>query len=235
MKPFIKDIPPIILPPLILVYKVTLSADPVKCPNDYMVAAIYDSVDRFGGGNLALMRRGQTFWTYIDTSKPRFCDVIFYKSLLFVINIFKKMVSFNFGCLNDHFDIRTITSNVGDLDVVGNKYLVKSLEEELWLVTGEWRWDVFHIYKLQLDAKNEKIEQMFELKCLGDNILFLVTGDSISVSASYFSKSLQRDSIYFACCLIVYDVKNEKYTYHCRRDGIWESNIWDPTTFSMEL
>ncbi|KAK2356084.1 hypothetical protein QL285_093439 [Trifolium repens] len=107
-----------------------------------MVAAIYDSVDRFGGGNLALMRRGQTFWTYIDTSKPRLCDVIFYKSLLFAINIFKKMVSFNFGCLNDHFDIRTITSDVGDLDVVGNKYLVKSLEEELWLVTGEWRWDI---------------------------------------------------------------------------------------------
>jgi hypothetical protein len=61
MKPFIKDIPRIILPPLNLVYKVTLSADPVKCLNDYMVAAIYDSVDCFGDDNLALMRRGQTF------------------------------------------------------------------------------------------------------------------------------------------------------------------------------
>jgi hypothetical protein len=71
------------------------------------------------------------------------------------------------------------------------------------------------------------MKQMFELKCLGNNILFIGTcGDSISVSALYFFKSLQRDSIYFACCLIVYDVNNEKYIYHCRRDAIWESNIW---------
>jgi hypothetical protein len=110
---------------------------------------------------------------------------------------------------------------------VEDKYLVKSLEEELWMVKGRRHWGEFHAYKLQLDAKNEKVEQILKLKCLGDNILFLGTsGDSIYVSASYFSKSLQRYSIYFACCLIVYDVKNKKYTYHCRRGTIWGSNIW---------
>jgi hypothetical protein len=83
-----------------------------------------------------------------------------------------------------------------------NKYLVKSLEEELWIVKERRHWGEFHVYKLQLDAKNEKVEQMFELKCLGDNILFLGTGgDSISVSASYFSKSLLQKRFNLLCLL----------------------------------
>ncbi|RHN77129.1 hypothetical protein MtrunA17_Chr1g0151451 [Medicago truncatula] len=61
MSPF-KDIPCVILPPLNSVYKVTLSTNPIKSPNNYMVVAIYDS------GNLAYIGRGQQNWTYIDTS-----------------------------------------------------------------------------------------------------------------------------------------------------------------------
>jgi hypothetical protein len=215
MNPF-KDIPHIILPPLNSVNKVTLSADPITNPDDYLVAAIYDGC----GGNLAVIRRGQTVWTYVDTSKSSFIDVIFYKGLLFALNIRNKIVSFDIHCSNDVSDKETITPSVVLEEKVGesfyrDKYLVKSSKEELWMVRRcDKRLSIFHIYKLKLDVKSGKLEQIVKLKNLEDNILFLGAGDSISVSGSYFSKSLQRDSIYFADGLKIYDVKSETAKYH---------------------
>jgi len=222
MSPF-TDIPCIILPPLNCVSKVTLSADPIKSPNDYMVVAIYDC------GNLAYVGRGQQNWTYIDTSKSYFIDVMFYKGLLFAINIRTKIVSFNIGYSDDTSDKTTITSNVVLEEKVEHcflrdKFLVKSLEEELWMVRRcDTNMSTFNVYKLNLDAKSEKLEHMCELKSLGDNILFLGAGDSISVSASYFSKSLQRDSIYFADGLKIYNMKNGAASYRC---PYWDSPYW---------
>jgi hypothetical protein len=227
VNPF-KDTPHIILPPLNVAHKVTLSADPLKSPNDYMIVAIYGSDDY-----IAFIRRGQLFWTYIDTSNSSFIDVIFCKGLLFALNLHHKIVSFNIDCSNDHLDKKIITSNVVleesmDYYPLKGKYLVKSLKEELWMVRlckdhafREW----YDVFKLEPDAKSKKLEQMVKLKCLGDNILFLGAGDSISVSASYFSKSLQRNSIYFAQYLKIYDVKSRKYvTYHSPAN--WKSNFW---------
>jgi hypothetical protein len=76
---------------------------------------------------------------------------------------------------------------------------------------------------LKLDVKSGKLEQMIKLKNLEDNILFLGAGDSISVSSSYFSKSLERDSIYFADGLKIYDVKSEtaKYHYVYQKSPFW--------------
>jgi hypothetical protein len=227
VNPF-KDTPHIILPPLNVAHKVTLSADPLKSPNDYMIVAIYGSDDY-----IAFIRRGQLFWTYIDTSNYSFIDVIFCKGLLFALNLHHKIVSFNIDCSNDHLDKKIITSNVVleesmDYYPLKGKYLVKSLKEELWMVRlckdhafREW----YDVFKLEPDAKSKKLEQMVKLKCLGDNILFLGAGDSISVSASYFSKSLQRNSIFFAKYLKIYDVKSRKYgTYHSPAN--WKSNFW---------
>ncbi|KAK2458631.1 hypothetical protein QL285_005766 [Trifolium repens] len=224
MNPF-KDIPYIILPPLNSVKKVTLSADPIKNPDDYLVVAIYDGC----GGNLAFIRRGQTAWTYVDTSKSSFIDVIFYKGLLFALNIRNKIVSFNIHCSNESSDKETITPSVVLEEKVGqcfdrDKYLVKSSNEELWMVRRcDKRLCTFHIYKLKLDVKSGKLEQMVKLKNLEDNILFLGAGDSISTSRSYFSKSLQRDSIYFSDCLKIYDVKSETAKYHhvYQKNSIW--------------
>jgi len=222
MNPF-KDIPPIILPPINWVYKVTLSADPIISPNDYVVVAIYDIY-----GNLAFIRRGQKNWTNIDTSNSYLIDVIFYKGLLFALNIRNKIVSFN--CyFNDPLGKKTITSNVVleekvDECFVRYKFLVESLKEELWMVKRcSLRKSIFHVYKLKLDAKSEKLEQMLKLKSLEDNILFLGAGDSISMSASYFSKSLQRDSIYFANGLKIYNVKSESSYDLCPGE---KSSFW---------
>ncbi|KAK2458652.1 hypothetical protein QL285_005784 [Trifolium repens] len=224
MNPF-KDIPYIILPPLNSVNKVTLSANPITNPDDYLVVAIYDGCD----GNLAFIRRGQTAWTYVDTSKSSFIDVIFYKGLLFALNIRNKIVSFDVHCSNDSYDKEMITPSVVLEEKVGecfsrDKYLVKSSKEELWMVRRcDKRLSTFHIYKLKLDVKSGKLEQMIKLKNLEDNILFLGAGDSISVSGSYFSKSLERDSIYFADGLKIYDVKSEtaKYQYVYQKSPFW--------------
>jgi hypothetical protein len=116
VNPF-KDTLHIILPPLNLVYKVTLSVCwPYKeskwlhdCSNLWWYT-IHDYDDAYG--NIAFIRRGQLFWTYIDTSNSSFIDVIFYKGLLFALNLFNQIVSFNFDCSNDHLYKKTITSNV---------------------------------------------------------------------------------------------------------------------------
>jgi len=222
MSPF-KDIPCVILPPLNSVYKVTLSADPIKSPNDYMVVAIYDC------GNLTYIGRGQQNWTYIDISKSSFIDVIFYKGMLFALNIQNKIVSFNFSYLDDTLGKTVIASNVVLEEKVEHcflrdKFLVKSLEEELWMVRrSERNMSTFLVYKLKLDDKIEKLEHMFELQSLGDNLLILGAGDSISVLASYFRKSLQRDSIYFANGLKIYNIKSGATNYRC---PYWDSPYW---------
>jgi len=93
-------------------------------------------------------------------------------------------------------------------------YLVESLEGDLWLVrkfigfldddiddediilpsSGTKR---FEVYKLELDLKSGKLIQMLRLDSLGDNVLFLGDSDYVSMSASYFSNYLQKDSIYY--------------------------------------
>ncbi|XP_058772935.1 putative F-box protein At5g55150 [Vicia villosa] len=215
MNPF-KDIPHIILPPINRVYKITLSADPTESPNDYVVAAIYGN----NGGDLAFIRRGQKSWTYIDILEPSFIDVIFYKGLLFALSIHREIVSINICVSNDLLHNKRINPNVilpekVDEGFLQDKFLVKSLNEELWMVRRcTLSKKIYHVYKLKLDAKSEKLEDIYKLKSLGDNILFLGKGDSIAVSASYFSKSLERDSIYFDDYLKIYNMKTGKSRCH---------------------
>ncbi|CAL5209951.1 unnamed protein product [Lathyrus oleraceus] len=214
MNPF-KDIPYIILPPLNRVYKVTLSDDPIKSLNNYTVAAIY-------GNNceLAFIGSGQKNWTYIEILKPFFVDVIFYNGLLFALSIHRKIVSVSICGSNDLSHKEKITPNVilqekVEEGIFQDKFLVKALNGELWMVRRcTLRRNIYHVYKLKLDAKGEKLEEMCKIKSLGDNVLFLGKGDSISVSATYFSKSLQRDSIYFADYLKIYNTKNGKSKSH---------------------
>ncbi|CAK8573962.1 unnamed protein product [Lathyrus sativus] len=208
MNPF-QNIPYITLPPLNRVYKVTLSADPIKNPNDYVVAAIHGN-----SCDLAFIKSGQKNWTYMEILEPFFIDVIFYKGLLFAITIHRKIISINI-CGSNNLLPNVILEEKVEEGIFQDKFLVKSLNEELWMVKRcALRRNVYHVYKLKLDAKGEKLEEMCKLKSLGDDILFLGQGDSISVSASYFSKSLQRDSIYFADFLKIYNMKNGKSRCH---------------------
>jgi hypothetical protein len=117
-------------------------------------------------------------------------------------------------------------------------YLVKSLEGELWMVRRfvsiENRRNKgtrsLHVFKLELNDKGEKLMSLLKLESLGDNVLFVGNNDPLSVSASYFSKHLQKDSIYYSdnysddepvpypegpFDLGIYNVKNGRFGLHC--------------------
>ncbi|WJX57051.1 hypothetical protein P8452_42648 [Trifolium repens] len=216
-----------------------LSADPISSPDDYVVAAIYTT-----RGCLAFIKAGQEFWTYIeDRNHYGFIDVTFYKGLVYAVTRWKKIVSFDLCYSNDPYGIEMNIPNVVLQGSYGEiysplTYLVKSLEGELWmvrrfvtteneLVKGTDNLDVF---KLQLDDKGEKLMGLVKLESLGDNILFVGDNDSVSVSASYFSNYLQKDSIYYSddysddepvpypegpFDLGIYNVKDGKFGVHC--------------------
>jgi len=88
----------------------------------------------------------------------------------------------------------------------------------------------FEVYKLELDLQSGKLIQMLKLDSLGDNVLFLGDSDSLSLSASYFSNYLQKDSIYYIdnfyddvplpypngpFDMKIYNVKDRTFGQHC--------------------
>ncbi|XP_058775229.1 F-box protein SKIP23-like [Vicia villosa] len=252
VNPF-KDVAPIILPWIDIymkyrdyefnIHKVTLSADPITSPDDYVVAAIYTN-----RGALAFIKAGQEVWTYIQENHHfGFIDITFYKGLVYAVTRWKKIVSFELCYSSDPHDIfgrERRNPNVvlqTNFDEVYSPltYLVKSLEGELWMVRRFITREEdninkgtkhFHVFKLELDEKGEKIIQLLKLKSLGDNVLFVGDGDSTSISASYFSSYLQKDSIYYSdnyfddepnpypqgpFDLGIYNVKQRSFGLHC--------------------
>jgi hypothetical protein len=91
VNPFKYSVPSISLPPLESVSKVTLSADPITSPSDYVVAAIYSC------GSLAFKRASQSFWIRVNRFIFYFTDVVFYKGLIFASNHGHTIVSFRFN------------------------------------------------------------------------------------------------------------------------------------------
>jgi hypothetical protein len=198
------SISPIILPHLNSPYKVTLSADPITSPNDYVIAAIYNI------GDLAFKRASQPFWIHI-AHEFAINNVVFYKGLLFADCEGHTIISFKFNnppnSNNPNFTyyakIASTRYSVPSQCYYEKIYFVKSLNGDIWMVRRYFinRYDKssykLDVYKLELDAQSGKLEQMNKLESLEDNILFVGNhGDSVSVSASRFSK-LEKDSIYF--------------------------------------
>ena len=115
---------------------------------------------------------------------------------------------------------------------------MKSLEGELWMVRRfisrvrmcNKGTRSLQVFKLELDNKGERLLHLSKVESLGDNILFVGDGDSMSVSASYFSSYLQKDSIYYSdnyyneesvpyprspFDMRIYNVKHESFGVHC--------------------
>jgi hypothetical protein len=189
------------------IHKVILSTNPTIRPHDYVVAVIYSMRK-----SLAFIKAGQEVWTYVDDSIKDHCcfgDVIFYKGLIYAVGHWNNIVSFDICYSKYKRVIPNVVSSGGDV-YADRAYLVKSLEGELWLVkkfidfsryngyvhnsSGTQR---FEVYKLELNLQTGKLIQMLKLDSLGDNVLFLGDNDSVSLSASYFSKYLQKNSIYY--------------------------------------
>ncbi|XP_045822335.1 uncharacterized protein LOC123915238 [Trifolium pratense] len=231
------------------VHKITLSINPTTRPHDYYVAAIY-SMKKC----LAFLKAGQKLWTYIDIEDYcRFSDVIFYKGLFYAIGEWNDIVSFDLSNLMDGKVIPNVVSSKGD-EYAQRAYIVKSLEGDLWIIrrfidfpddfdeddddddgydsNGDRRSGTrrFEVYKLELDLQTGKLIQMLKLDSLGDNVLFLGDNDSVSMSASYFSNYLQKDSIYYTDDYFesisipypngpfdmgIYNVKDGSFSKHC--------------------
>ncbi|XP_057429639.1 uncharacterized protein LOC130722808 [Lotus japonicus] len=162
-----KNVAPIPLSPLHKLYiseihKVTLCADPIKSPNDYVVVA-NSNIECC----IPFIRAGQTDWGYV----------------------IKKL--YNDASLGIVDEIRACYVKI---------YLVKSLEGDLWMVRRFYianNTRGFQVYKLELDAQSRKLVGKVKLESLGDDVMFVCGCDSISVSTSYFSSCLQKESIYY--------------------------------------
>ncbi|RHN55272.1 hypothetical protein MtrunA17_Chr5g0415901 [Medicago truncatula] len=87
-----------------------------------------------------------------------------------------------------------------------------------------------HVFKLELNDKGDKLMHLSKLESLGDNVLFVGDGDSMSVSTSYFSSYLQKDSIYYSdnyynevpvpyprgpFDMGIYNIKHGSFGVHC--------------------
>lgn len=208
VNPFKYSVAPISLPPLEHRNKVTLSADPITSPSDYVVAAINHC------GRLAFkIRASQSFWIRVYKNELWCTNVVFYKGLIFADNLGHTIVSFKFNnppCddSNDpnftyYEKIASTRYSVPTQSYCEGLYFVKSLNGDIWLVRrnlinqNDKSSYNFDVYKLELDGQSGKLEQMNKLESLEDNILFVGNrGDSISLSASSFSK-MEKNSIYF--------------------------------------
>jgi hypothetical protein len=235
LHPF-KNVAPISLPTLdyrsytslpVVGYKVTLSADPITRPNDYMVVAIHTNID----GRFAFIKAGQSCWTYVWFSRwlHSFMDVMFYGGLVYAVSKYHSIVSFNPG----H---KRITPNpIQDIAFHGSSkgYLVKSLEGDLWIVKRFFTFKGdFQVYKLEFDVETGKFKKMLKLESLGDNVLFLGDTDSISASGSYFSGCLKKDSIYYIhgpFHIGIYNVRDGTFDHHTLHNHFF--NKQDPQPF----
>ncbi|XP_058784094.1 F-box protein SKIP23-like [Vicia villosa] len=221
------------------VHKVILSTNPTFKPRDFVVVAIYTMRK-----HLAFLKAGQKNWTYVDDIHCVFNDVIFYKGLVYAVGQMSNIISVDFSYLKDGRVIPKVVSSKGN-DFADRTYLVKSLEDDLWLVrkimgypgdeddednvepsNGAKR---FEVYNLELDLQTGELIQMSKIDSLGDNVLFLGDSDSIALSTSYFSSYLQKDSIYYTADwygdappyphgpfdMKIYNVKEDKFSEHC--------------------
>jgi hypothetical protein len=190
------------------VHKVILSCNPTTRPHDYVVVVSYGM-----GAFLAFIKAGQKSWTFVNAKYFGFMDILFYKGLVYAVGRYKNLVSFDICNTEDSFDhevIPNVLSSKDDNYYVDRAYLVESLEGDLFLVgktIGFPNYDDipsisngtegFEVYKLELDLQSGKLIQMIKLDSLGDNVLFVGDSESVSMSASYFSNYLQKDSIYY--------------------------------------
>lgn len=222
------SLPPLQSPPLKYLRSVTLSADPIISPDDYVAVAIYNF------GHIAFKRPNQPFWIPIVTNLLYFNDVVFYKGMLVGETHSDTIQSFNFNTppppvrsYDPNFTYYAKITSTGYCvpaqGYAGQTHLVKSLNGDIWMVK-RYLIDIkklsygLDVYKLKLDTQSGKLVQMNRLKSLGDNILFIgYFGNSFSVSASRFSK-LKKDSVYFLCESVpqdlgfgIYNVKDGSY------------------------
>ncbi|KAK2417516.1 hypothetical protein QL285_039807 [Trifolium repens] len=229
------------------VHKVILSCNPTTRPHDYVVVVSYGVA-----GFLAFIKAGQKSWTYIDANYFGFTDMLFYKGLVYAVGRLKDIISFDVCNLKDSLDGEVIPNVINSMVIPASlkdddyyyadkAYLVESVEGDLFQVRRfigypnnddslpSFGTEEFEVYKLELDFQSGKLIQMIKLDSLGDNVLFVGDSESVSMSASYFSNYLQKDSIYYTddfydeephgypngpFDMKIYNIKNKSFSEH---------------------
>ncbi|XVE80051.1 hypothetical protein DITRI_Ditri14bG0108000 [Diplodiscus trichospermus] len=152
------------------IQKVVLSADPSLHPNSYVVVVIYSNYC-----NLAFYQSWEYTWIYLDKDVKLVTDIVFYKSLVYVIGHRNDAVSFD---VNGSFaegsrspKLKTIVPKEVRLGSYSDRaYLVESSEGNLYSIHRELvELDIgkgddnpfitgkFKVFKMVLDDKNGEL------------------------------------------------------------------------------
>ncbi|KAJ4973070.1 hypothetical protein NE237_006244 [Protea cynaroides] len=173
--------------------KAVLSSNPCKT-SDYVILAIVNKTEQ-----LSYYKSGTDRWIAITTRWYRFDDVIFYKGLFYAVGNNASLLIYDFS---SQPPMETLIPG-RESGLHGTYYLVESLGE-LLLVIRHFSWydkdgtRLQHIRTLRFELRkfHESKRKWIRKYNIGDSILFLGYGCSVSVAARNFPEC-KRNSIYF--------------------------------------
>ncbi|XP_058068536.1 F-box protein SKIP23-like [Magnolia sinica] len=187
--------------------KAVVSSDPTSNPN-YVVMAIHGERQK-----LAFCRHGDKEWTVIEKIWCPYCDIVCYKEQFYVVDSNGRVAICNIDGPPDAVEVMP-QMNIyvpPQMDIYQQTmYLVESMGELLQVVrycqdihTGEdvrycedihnWIYYTVRFKVFKMDISRWK---RFEVKTLGDCMLFLGSNYSLSLSAHDFPR-FKRNCIYF--------------------------------------
>lgn len=142
---------------------VSLSADPVSNPDNYVVVAFYTDDYR-----LAFIKGGQKHWTPIisEDEYSRYSDVVFYKGQVYALENQGVIASFHVDSNSDMDKVMAKQVSDGCSQMSIRAYLVESTKGDLLLVQrvlvsfSEEPAESFEVYKLLFDDQGYVVQQV---------------------------------------------------------------------------
>ncbi|KAL5570061.1 hypothetical protein UlMin_026636 [Ulmus minor] len=205
------------------ILKFTITTDPLENPNDCVVMVIHGETYQF-----AFIRPAKdTTWTKFDVP-AQLDEILTYDNHIFGITLIGGLLSFDVSntC---NTNVKIITN--GDSSWRGyyiKNYIVNSCRGDLLQVERYLDWDndegrvtkKFKVLKFDFDTR-----MWIEIKCLGEESLFLGDNSSISILASNFV-GCQPNSIYFT---------NDEDTVRINVNGLIDVGVYNIETGSSTL
>ncbi|KAL5537389.1 hypothetical protein UlMin_045542 [Ulmus minor] len=195
-----------------------VTINPIENPDDFLVVVRYGEFSQ-----LAFIRPSKdTKWIPVDVGERiPFYDVVYYKDKFYAINIKGKVIAFD--VINSpNLNINLVKGQRSAKAILGRRYLVKYLEEELLIVERYSKQDINYnrrVFKFKVFKLDLKRSRWIKIKSLGKTALFLGDNSSISINASNFD-GCQHNCIYGShgpCDLGVYNLESGIF--------VWRYNI----------
>ncbi|KAJ4982126.1 hypothetical protein NE237_032963 [Protea cynaroides] len=168
--------------------KAVLSTNPCRT-SDYVLLAIVGHDEK-----LAYYKSGADKWIDMRTRWNLFEDVIYYKGLFYAICYHGVVLSYDFS---SEPPIETlITGGPPEGRTCNRYYLVESLGELLLVLRHFNERTPDKTVRFQVRKLDERKREWIQMKCIGNRILFLGNGCSMSIAAQDFPEC-KGNSIYF--------------------------------------